>query len=86
MTQLEVAILSIHDVFDKYSSTEGNKNTLTKEGMKTLLEKELPGIMVNAKEKNNSKKLLNDLDKNGDTELTFKEFVNLLSEVLIDRS
>ncbi|XP_077135247.1 protein S100-P-like [Ranitomeya variabilis] len=75
MTELECAIVSILDVFDKYSCTEGNKNTLTKGELKTLLEKELPGILGNAKEKNDCEKLLKDLDENGDSEVDFNEFM-----------
>ncbi|XP_075705132.1 protein S100-P [Rhinoderma darwinii] len=75
MTELETAIAYIIDVFDKYSCTEGKKDTLTKGELKTLMEKELPGILGNAKEKDDCDKLLKDLDENGDSEVDFQEFI-----------
>ncbi|XP_053556277.1 protein S100-P-like [Bombina bombina] len=79
MTELETAIVMIIDVFDRYSCTEGNRLTLTKGEMKTLLEKELPGILSNAKEKDASEKILKDLDANGDSEVDFNEFIILVA-------
>ncbi|CAH2299768.1 S100-P [Pelobates cultripes] len=74
MSELETAMVMIMDVFDRYACTEGNKTTLTKGEMKTLVEKELPGIFSAAKEKDASDKLLKDLDENGDCEVDFQEF------------
>ncbi|XP_063315933.1 protein S100-P-like [Pelobates fuscus] len=74
MSKLETAMVMIMDVFDKYACTEGNKTTLTKGEMKTLVEKELPGILSTAKEKDASDELLKDLDENGDSEVDFQEF------------
>lgn len=45
MSELETAMGMIIDVFDKYSRAEGNKQTLTKGELKTLLEKELPNFL-----------------------------------------
>lgn len=45
MTELETAISMILDVFAKYSGAEGNKQSLTKGELKTLMEKELPGFL-----------------------------------------
>ncbi|KAM4051202.1 protein S100-P [Anomaloglossus baeobatrachus] len=81
MTKLEVAIASLIEVFDKYSCVEGNKNTLSKGEMKTLLEKELPGILGNAKEKDDCDKLIKDLDENGDSEVDFNEFIIFVAAV-----
>ncbi|XP_069488093.1 protein S100-P-like [Ambystoma mexicanum] len=75
MTQLEQAMAMIIGVFDKYSGTEGNKFTLTKGELKTLMEKEMPGFMENAKDKDAVDKLLKDLDENGDSEVDFNEFM-----------
>uniref|UniRef100_A0A8C5Q356 S100/CaBP-9k-type calcium binding subdomain domain-containing protein n=1 Tax=Leptobrachium leishanense TaxID=445787 RepID=A0A8C5Q356_9ANUR len=45
MTELETAFCTIIDVFDKYSSAEGNNMTLSKGKMKMLMEKELPLLL-----------------------------------------
>ncbi|KAM3940908.1 protein S100-P-like [Leptodactylus fuscus] len=79
MTELETAICLIMNVFDKYSCTEGKKDTLTKGELKTLMEKELPEIMRKAKSKDDCDKLMKDLDDNGDDEVDFKEFLILVS-------
>ncbi|OCT99306.1 protein S100-P [Xenopus laevis] len=81
MSELETAIAMIIDVFDRYASTEGNKLTLTKGEMKTLLEKELPEILVNAKEKDTCEKLMKDLDENGDSEVDFNEFIIFVAAI-----
>ncbi|XP_056411072.1 protein S100-P-like [Hyla sarda] len=75
MTELETAMALLIDVFDKYASTEGNKNSLTKGELKTMMDKELPGIMGKAKDKDECDKLLKDLDENGDNEVDFNEFI-----------
>ncbi|KAM3936844.1 protein S100-P-like [Leptodactylus fuscus] len=81
MTQLETAIASLIYIFDKYSQTEGKKDTLTKGELKTLMEKELPGIMGKAKGKDDCDKLMKDLDDNGDAEVDFKEYVIFISAI-----
>ncbi|XP_069600905.1 protein S100-P-like [Ranitomeya imitator] len=75
MSELATAIDTLTNVYNKYSNTEDKKNTLTKGGMKTMLEKDVPVLMANAKEKNDCEKLLKDLDENGDSEVDFKEFM-----------
>lgn len=45
MTELEMAMGMIIDVFARYSGAEGNKLSLTKGELRTLLEKELPGFL-----------------------------------------
>ncbi|XP_053316403.1 protein S100-P-like [Spea bombifrons] len=75
MTELETAVAMIIDVFDRYAATEGDKDSLTKGELKTLVEKELPGILSSAKENDASEELLKDLDQNGDSKVDFNEFV-----------
>lgn len=75
MTELETAISMILDVFAKYSGAEGNKHSLTKGELKTLMEKELPGFLQSGKDKEAVDKLLQDLDANGDAEVDFSEFM-----------
>lgn len=45
MTQLETAMALLMKVFDTYAAGEGKPDTLTKAEAKTLLEKELPGLL-----------------------------------------
>lgn len=45
MSQLETAMGMIIAVFDKYAKTDGNRRTLTKAELKTLLEKEFPNFL-----------------------------------------
>ncbi|KAM3940102.1 protein S100-P-like [Leptodactylus fuscus] len=79
MTELETAICLVMSVFDKYSCTEGKKDTLTKGELKTLMEKELPGFLGKAKGKDDCDKLMKDLDDNGDAEVDFNEFIIFIS-------
>ncbi|XP_078534631.1 protein S100-P [Lissotriton helveticus] len=75
MSQLEQAMALIIGVFDKYSGTEGNKFSLNKGELKTLMEKELPNFLESAKDKDAVDKLMKDLDENGDSEVDFNEFI-----------
>ncbi|XP_063315934.1 protein S100-P-like [Pelobates fuscus] len=83
MSELENAIIMIVDVFDKYACTEGNKRTLTKGEMKTLMEKELPRLYSNAKKKDASAKLLKDLDDDSSVYVNFEKFIDLLARLLV---
>ncbi|XP_053556278.1 protein S100-P-like [Bombina bombina] len=82
MTELETAFTTIVNVFNMYASKEG---TLTNEGMKTLMEKELPGIRLNAKGKDASDKILKDLKENRGAILSLDEFLILVAKVLVIR-
>ncbi|XP_044137300.1 protein S100-P-like [Bufo gargarizans] len=82
MSQLETAIDQIIGVFDQYASTEGKKDTLSKGNLKTMMEKELPGLMKNAKSKDERGQLLKDLDEDGDAQVDFQEFIILVSAIL----
>ncbi|XP_001372143.3 protein S100-P [Monodelphis domestica] len=75
MSELEMAMGMLIDVFDRYSSTEGNKDTLTKAELKTLIEKEFPNFVKNSKDKDAVDKLFKNLDDNGDSQVDFNEFI-----------
>ncbi|KAI3376626.1 hypothetical protein L3Q82_017060, partial [Scortum barcoo] len=79
MTQLETAMAIMMKTFDTYAATEGKKDTLSKSEAKTLLEKELPGLLKCAKNPQEVDKLLKSLDFNGDSEVDFSEFVVLVA-------
>ncbi|XP_030018659.1 protein S100-P-like [Sphaeramia orbicularis] len=79
MTQLETAMAILMKTFDTYAGAEGSKESLSKAEVKTLLEKELPGLLKAAKNQEEVDKLLKALDMNGDSEVDFSEFVVLVA-------
>ncbi|KAI1888304.1 hypothetical protein AGOR_G00183640 [Albula goreensis] len=78
MSRLESAMMILMDSFDKYSGAEGNKSTLSKSELKTMMEKELPTFMKGAKNQVEVDKLMKALDHNGDSEVDFNEFIILI--------
>ncbi|XP_073331728.1 protein S100-P-like [Pagrus major] len=78
MTQLETAMAILMKTFDTYASVDGKKDTLSKIECKTMLEKELPGLLKAAKNQAEVDKLLAGLDFNGDSEIDFAEFAVLV--------
>lgn len=79
MSQLETAMGILMKTFDTYAAGQGRKDTLTKAEAKTLLEKELPGLLKAAKKPGDVDKLLKGLDFNGDSEVDFNEFVVMVA-------
>ncbi|XP_044137513.1 protein S100-P-like isoform X2 [Bufo gargarizans] len=79
MREPEAAIEQLGNVFAKYSSTEGKKKPLYKGELKTMMEKELPGLMRNAKGKDECGQLLKELDENRDNEVDFDKFLRFVS-------
>ncbi|XP_034532193.1 protein S100-P-like isoform X2 [Notolabrus celidotus] len=75
MTNLETAMALLMKTFDTYAGAEGRKDSLSKAEVKTLLEKEMPGLIQGAKNPAEVDKLIKDLDFNGDSEVDFREFV-----------
>ncbi|XP_063001759.1 protein S100-A6-like [Elgaria multicarinata webbii] len=73
---LDQAICVLVAVFHKYSGKEGDKNTLSKKELKELIQKEMTiGPKLNEKE---IQGLMTDLDRNGDQEVNFQEYVTFL--------
>ncbi|XP_022065544.2 protein S100-P-like isoform X1 [Acanthochromis polyacanthus] len=81
MTQLETAMAILMKTFDTYAAGEGKPDTLTNAEAKTLLQKELPGLLKNAKNQDAVDKMLKGLDVNGDSEIDFSEFVILVASL-----
>ncbi|AWO95709.1 putative protein S100-P [Scophthalmus maximus] len=79
MTQLETAMAILMKTFDTYAAADGKKDSLSKAETKTMLEKELPGLLKVAKNQDEVDKLLKGLDFNGDSEVDFTEFVVLVA-------
>ncbi|XP_010730039.2 protein S100-P [Larimichthys crocea] len=82
MSQLETAMSTLIQTFYKYATVQGKPDTLTQAEFKTLLEKELPGLI---KPENNPEKveeLMEGLDCNGDKEIDFTEFMTFVTVVI----
>uniref|UniRef100_A0A3B3WKJ1 S100/CaBP-9k-type calcium binding subdomain domain-containing protein n=1 Tax=Poecilia mexicana TaxID=48701 RepID=A0A3B3WKJ1_9TELE len=45
MSHLEMAMATLIQTFDQYAGSDGKKSTLSKAEVKTLVEKELPGLL-----------------------------------------
>lgn len=79
MTQLQVSMCLMLDTFQKYASTDGDPNSLSKSEVKTLLEKELPEMITAAKDKKGVDDLVKSLDFDGDGVVDFEEFMTLVA-------
>ncbi|KFP03645.1 protein S100-P [Calypte anna] len=75
MSQLETAMGMLIAVFDKYARSDGNRNSLSKAELKSLLEKEFPNFISSGKDKEAIDKVFKNLDDNGDSQVDFKEFM-----------
>ncbi|XP_028284744.1 protein S100-P-like [Parambassis ranga] len=81
MSQLQNAIAILFQTFNDYARKEGKKDMLNKGEVKTLLEKELPGLLQAAKNPGEVDKFIKSLDFNGDSEVDFSEFMELVARV-----
>ncbi|XP_060886610.1 protein S100-P-like [Labrus mixtus] len=81
MSNLETAMALLMKTFDTYAGADGRKDSLSKAEVKTLLEKEMPGLLKAAKNQCEVDKLIQGLDFNGDSEVDFSEFVVLVAAV-----
>uniref|UniRef100_A0A667XRV1 EF-hand domain-containing protein n=1 Tax=Myripristis murdjan TaxID=586833 RepID=A0A667XRV1_9TELE len=68
---LEVAVFCIAEIFHKHASKDGDKDTLSKQEVKQLLEEEMPNIKV----------LYTILDADKDTKVDFIEFSAFLMKL-----
>ncbi|XP_028743589.1 protein S100-G [Peromyscus leucopus] len=58
-------------IFQKYAAKEGDPNQLSKEELKLLIQSEFPSLLKGSSALDN---LFEELDKNGDGEVSFEEF------------
>ncbi|XP_006078337.2 protein S100-G [Bubalus bubalis] len=65
-------------VFEKYAAKEGDPNQLSKEELKLLLQTEFPSLL---KGPSTLDELFEELDKNGDGEVSFEEFQVLVKKI-----
>lgn len=79
-TDLGMAIQTLKDVFTEYASQDGNKDSLSKSEVKTLLQKELHLKVDKPKDLD---VLMKDLDENGDQVVDFIEYIILFAAVTL---
>nr|1HT9_A Chain A, CALBINDIN D9K [Bos taurus]1HT9_B Chain B, CALBINDIN D9K [Bos taurus] len=65
-------------IFEKYAAKEGDPNNLSKEELKLLLQTEFPSLL---KGMSTLDELFEELDKNGDGEVSFEEFQVLVKKI-----
>uniref|UniRef100_A0A3P8WRI7 S100 calcium binding protein P n=1 Tax=Cynoglossus semilaevis TaxID=244447 RepID=A0A3P8WRI7_CYNSE len=75
---LSTAMASLMATFDRYAAVEGKKDTLTKLELKNLVENEMPCLIQKAKNSDGLEKLMKDLDRNKDSEVTIEEFLTFV--------
>ncbi|XP_068933935.1 protein S100-A6 [Petaurus breviceps papuanus] len=73
---LDEAICALISIFHKYSSKEGDKNTLSKREMKDLIQHEL--CLGSKMEDGDIAALMDGLDQDKDQEVNFQEFISFL--------
>nr|XP_020448821.1 protein S100-B-like [Monopterus albus] len=78
MSELETAMVTIIQVFHKYSS---HKCNLKKAELKALINHEMNNFIMKIHENETLDQLFMDLDQNGDLEIDFKEFITLIAMV-----
>ncbi|XP_036621788.1 protein S100-A6-like [Trichosurus vulpecula] len=75
-SQLDASICALIGIFHKYSSREGDKNTLSKKELKELIQNELSlGAKI---EDSDIAALMDSLDRDKDQEVNFQEFISFL--------
>ncbi|XP_021482962.1 protein S100-G [Meriones unguiculatus] len=65
-------------IFQKYAAKEGDPNQLSKEELKLLIQSEFPSLLKGV---NTLDSLFEELDKNGDGEVSFEEFQSLFKKM-----
>ncbi|XP_028010031.1 protein S100-A12 [Eptesicus fuscus] len=83
MTKLEDHMEGIINVFHQYSARVGDFDTLTKRELKQLITKELVNTIKNTKDQATIDKIFQELDADGNGQVTFNEFVVLVARVLM---
>ncbi|KAM6948072.1 protein S100-B-like [Lycodopsis pacificus] len=78
MSDLESGMITIIKVFHKYSS---HKCHLKKVDLKQLINNEMNNFILKIHDNDTLDELFADLDQNGDLEIDFKEFINLIAMV-----
>ncbi|NWW87098.1 M126 protein, partial [Rhynochetos jubatus] len=83
LSELEKAMDVIIDVFHQYSRREGDRDTLSKNELKLLIEKQLVNYLKHVKNKATIDEIMRDLDINKDAQISFSETMLLVTRVTI---
>ncbi|KFO74110.1 Protein MRP-126, partial [Cuculus canorus] len=83
LSELEKAMDVIIDVFHQYSRREGDRDTLTKQELKLMIEKQLANYLRHVKNKATIDEIMKDLDVNKDAQISFSEMMMLVIRVTI---
>ncbi|KAJ6652781.1 hypothetical protein lerEdw1_010635 [Lerista edwardsae] len=75
-SQLEHAMEAIMLTFHRFA---GDKNYLTKEDLRQLMEKEVPGYMENQKDPNAIDKIMKNLEECRDGKVGFEGYLSLIA-------
>ncbi|NXO87048.1 M126 protein, partial [Sitta europaea] len=81
LSELEKAMDVIIDVFHQYSRREGDRDTLTKNELKLMIEKQLANYLKHVKNKATIEQIMKDLDVNKDAQISFGEMMLLVTRV-----
>ncbi|NWX10834.1 S10AA protein, partial [Caloenas nicobarica] len=79
-SQLEHAMETLMFTFHKYA---GDKNHLSKEDLRALMDKEFPGFLENQRDPMALERILRDLEQGRDGRVTFQGFFSLLAGLTI---
>ncbi|XP_065276274.1 protein MRP-126-like [Emys orbicularis] len=82
-SELEKAIETIINIFHQYSVRVGHFDTLTKSELKQLIDKQLVNFLKRQRDQASIDSLFKDLDKNRDQQVSFGEFMVLITRVTI---
>merc|ERR1711915_254162 len=77
-TKMEESMLALIGLFHSYASKGGDPKKLSKNEMKELMNNEFPTFMAECKDPAELKKMLADLDLDGDGQIDFNEFAIML--------
>ncbi|XP_015285286.1 PREDICTED: protein S100-A10 [Gekko japonicus] len=75
-SQLEHAMETVMFTFHKFA---GDKNYLTKEDLRHLMEKEVPGYMENQKDPMAIDRIMKNLEEGRDGKITFEGYLSLFA-------
>ncbi|NXX98636.1 M126 protein, partial [Centropus bengalensis] len=83
LSELERAMNAIIDVFHNFSRREGDRDTLTKQELKLMIEKQLANYLRHVKNQATIDQIMTDLDVNKDAQISFCEVMMLITRVTI---
>nr|XP_046256834.1 protein S100-A1-like [Scatophagus argus]XP_046256835.1 protein S100-A1-like [Scatophagus argus] len=83
MSKLESAMDTLLEVFQYYSSKEGDKFQLNRVELRNLLRGELSQYLQDSRDPARVEAIMADLDKNLDGTVSFEEFVAMVTQLTV---